>query len=254
MILSRGNIVMAKHTCWVSGCRDLVSKWGMCGRHRKLWLEYVPRKGVNLRGRSLEERFWFYIQKGASAGLQEDFGAQPDCWPWTGALEDGGYGAIGVDRSFRRTHLVSLELVGRLPAANQQADHLCRFRPCGNPAHLESVSQQINVLRGEGPAATSAKRDRCGEGHLLEGANLVIEDRKRPDGTKREVRRCRTCVNAKARGNHKARKTSADGRFSDEECRNGHPRTKENTVMRGDVRRCRVCLNEASKESYHRTK
>lgn len=232
----------------------MATKWGMCRLHLERWRVLFPPKGVALRGKSMEERFWFYLQKGADLDVQKEFGARADCWPWTGGLDTGGYGSLGVDRSVRRAHLVSLELVGRTPAADQQADHLCRFRPCGNPDHLEAVTQQVNVLRGEGPAAVSARRETCANDHPLEGDNLLIERRTRPDGTKREVRRCRTCVNAKARDNHGKRKGGVDARRSDETCRNGHTRNEENTVMRGTKRRCKICLNDASKASYHRTR
>lgn len=42
------------------------------------------------------------------------------------------------------------------------------------------------------------ERSLCSKGHPFEGRNLIIELRTRPDGSKREVRRCRICVRANA--------------------------------------------------------
>jgi hypothetical protein len=55
------------------------------------------------------------------------------------------------------------------------------------------------------PVGTPVKRDVCAQGHELTGTNLIEERR----GGDRVVRRCRTCVNAKARDNYARRKASA---------------------------------------------
>ena len=52
------------------------------------------------------------------------------------------------------------------------------------------------------PAGTPTKLDVCAQGHELRGSNVIEEKR----GGGRVVRRCRTCVNAKARENYARRK------------------------------------------------
>ena len=103
------------------------------------------------------------------------------CWEWIGAKGTGGYGR------FRHApaHRVMYErLVGPIPAG-LQIDHLCRNRDCVNPAHLEPVTQTVNILRGDGWAGLHARKTHCPRGHPLEGANLLI--------VTHGWRRCRIC-------------------------------------------------------------
>ncbi|WP_421877340.1 HNH endonuclease signature motif containing protein [Mycolicibacterium wolinskyi] len=57
-------------------------------------------------------------------------------------------------------------VVGDIPE-NHQVDHLCRVRDCINPDHLEPVTQQENIARGELSAymrAKNAAREYCKAG------------------------------------------------------------------------------------------
>lgn len=54
------------------------------------------------------------------------------------------------------------------------------------------------------PVVTTNPRTHCVEGHLLAGDNLIEEKR----GDDKVVRRCRTCVNTRARDNYARRKQS----------------------------------------------
>lgn len=74
------------------------------------------------------------------------------CWEWTGSLNiPNGYGRFyrrinGVGR-LRLAHRVSYEtFVGPIPAGLEM-DHLCRNKPCCNPAHLEPVTRSENIRR-----------------------------------------------------------------------------------------------------------
>jgi hypothetical protein len=110
------------------------------------------------------------------------------CWLWPTVNARTGYGSVRVGGRTSRmalAHRVSYELhVGPIPEG-RQLDHLCRNRACVNPAHLEPVTAQINVLRGEGLAAANAVKTHCVVGHPLTGANLYVC----PRGT----RKCRAC-------------------------------------------------------------
>jgi hypothetical protein len=73
-------------------------------------------------------------------------------------------------------------------------DHLCRNRACVNPAHMEPVTNKVNIMRGAGVGAMCALKTTCLRGHPLSGDNL----RTRPDGE----RACRTCQRARKRARY----------------------------------------------------
>lgn len=83
-----------------------------------------------------------------------------DCWLWNGAL-NGGYGRPSVDGKHQYAHRLSYEaFVGPIPEG-MFLDHLCRNRSCINPDHLEIVTLEENIKRGEagkGPRSESHKK------------------------------------------------------------------------------------------------
>ena len=112
-----------------------------------------------------------------------------ECWLWTGAILNNGYGRFsrGAKRDgFVSAHRWSYEFYrGPIPQG-LQIDHLCRVRHCVNPAHMEPVSAQVNVLRGEGITAVNAVKTHCIHGHELSGTNLYVTG---------GHRQCRACKN-----------------------------------------------------------
>lgn len=56
----------------------------------------------------------------------------------------------------RRAHCVAWQAVhGEVPGGNV-LDHTCRNPACVNPAHIEAVTQLINVRRGERPVLNAS--------------------------------------------------------------------------------------------------
>lgn len=92
---------------------------------------------------------------------------EKDCWIWNGAKTPGGYGAVRI-----AAHRIFYTIYkGQIPT-KLQLDHLCKERMCVNPSHLEAVTQQINILRGNSISARYAQRTHCKMGHPLDGIKM----------------------------------------------------------------------------------
>lgn len=114
------------------------------------------------------------------------------CWLWQGAAGPNGYGGVRVNGRQLSAHRRSYELlVGPIPDG-LELDHLCRTRTCVNPDHLEPVTHQENVLRGDAPSAHNARKTHCKKGHAFDEANTRWRT-----GAK-AGRVCRACVRARS--------------------------------------------------------
>lgn len=126
------------------------------------------------------------------------------CWIWAGSIDAYGYGKLTGNGRDIKAHRLAHELfIGTIPDG-LHVDHLChnadedcvggdscQHRRCVNPAHLEAVTPQVNVLRGKTVAAAAARKTHCPKGHPYDEANTVVQR----DG----ARRCRTCRQATER-------------------------------------------------------
>lgn len=109
------------------------------------------------------------------------------CWLWTRGKSGAGYGVVHYDGRMRSVHIVLyVSVFGPVPEG-LELDHLCRNRNCVNPWHLEPVTHQENILRGNTIMARLARQTHCKRGHLLEGDNLYV-------GKKRWGRNCIACA------------------------------------------------------------
>ncbi|MFC8339351.1 HNH endonuclease signature motif containing protein [Streptomyces rubiginosohelvolus] len=124
------------------------------------------------------------------------------CWEWTGAKTTGGYGQFWLKPRLVVSHRYAYEqMVGPIPEG-LQLDHLCRNRACVNPAHLEPVSQQVNILRGFSIATANRLKTRCPQGHPYSASNTYIHPRN-------NGRICRTCARERSRAVHKRKREAA---------------------------------------------
>lgn len=87
------------------------------------------------------------------------------CWLWTGVLSSHGYGFVRWHGKMVSVHRLVYRLLRGEINDGLQVDHLCRNRKCANPSHMELVTNRENVLRGNGPTATNARKDSCKNGH-----------------------------------------------------------------------------------------
>jgi hypothetical protein len=123
-----------------------------------------------------------------------------------------------------------------------QLDHLCRNRACVNPAHLEAVSQTVNLMRGMGPAAVNARKTHCPKGHAYDSDNTYIIP---STGT----RICRQCATAHARARVKGTPSLPQMLAMRTHCKNGHAFSPDNVARRigRRARICRTCARESSR-------
>jgi len=127
-----------------------------------------PRWTINKEG-----RFWAKIRK------------TDTCWIWLGYKTELGYGRYWYGKKQVMVHRLAYELcVGNIPEG-LELDHLCRNTSCVRPEHLEAVTHQENMLRGNGYSGRNAQKTHCNWGHPFKGSNLHLT----PDGH----RVCITC-------------------------------------------------------------
>jgi hypothetical protein len=138
----------------------------------------------------LPKRFWDKVEK------------TDGCWIWVGSVQKSGqYAVYWHNGKLQYAHRVSYEsLVGPIPDG-LQIDHLCRVRFCVNPAHLEPVTQQVNMARGTAGAVIAQiqrSKTECAQGHPYS-----------PENTYHRLtggRSCKACAKQRAIAARKLRK------------------------------------------------
>ena len=133
--------------CSIDGCEQPHKGRGFCGSHYSEWRRATPREAQGWPTRS--ERFWRKVDR---------TGGPDACWPFTGSVNDHGYG-IFYTPGGSRAHRYAFMLENGAPAAGD-VDHTCHngsgctkvddcpHRRCCNPRHLDDVSHAENVRRG----------------------------------------------------------------------------------------------------------
>ena len=70
-----------------------------------------------------------------------------ECWLWTGAINDSGYGVIWDGRRLVYAHRLSYLLHGYTLPDGLDLDHTCFVRSCVRPDHLDPVTHAVNIRR-----------------------------------------------------------------------------------------------------------
>ena len=128
------------------------------------------------------------------------------CWEYMGRISWNGYGRLDLgpkpngtsskDRIEVPAHRFMYETFrGKIPSG-LFIDHKCRNRKCVNPDHLDPVTCQENLLRGETLAAANAKKTHCVNGHEFTTENTKLyKSRKSPV----LARGCKACSRIRSR-------------------------------------------------------
>ena len=139
----KGAPVVTKPACTVEDCEAPICARGWCRRHYRMW----QRHGDALHEEpTYDERMWSKIALG---GVHDRRGlGLGACWEWTGVVTTSGYGQFTIGHGkMRVAHRAVYErLIGPVPDG-LVLDHLCVNRSCVNPAHMEPVTQSVNVSR-----------------------------------------------------------------------------------------------------------
>jgi len=103
----------------------------------------------------------------------------PDgCVVWTGSLR-GGYGRVGSGGRYGSkiaTHRAMWEYyIGPIPEG-LEPDHTCKNHACWAINHLELVTHQVNVLRGDAPTAVNARKTHCIHNHEFTPENTYRQN------------------------------------------------------------------------------
>ena len=120
-----------------------------------------------------QQRFWSKVR-------EDRFG----CLVWTGGKKPLGYGTFTFGGRTYLPHRLVWEWVNGPIPEGRVIDHLCRNRLCVKISHLEVVTQQENILRGNGATAPHARATHCPQGHPYSPENTEI---------RRGRRQCREC-------------------------------------------------------------
>lgn len=151
--------------------------------------------------------------------VELDQGYETPCWVWQRTMFSQGYGCFtavsnGKSRAFRAHRVLWTWNTGVEPV--RPLDHLCHdpetcaggpscpHRACVNPAHLKEVTQRDNVVRGSGPSAVNALKEKS-----ISGSDLDYVDPRgwrgskadRNAAAKRYHEKNREEINAKKRAN-----------------------------------------------------
>ena len=124
----------------------------------------VGKAKVGRPAKSLQQRFWERVNKDGPKPDQSvpAYVGLDKCWLWTGALDQDGYGRIGIGGSkclTLRAHRCSFELHGGVLPEGHVAMHKCDNPTCVNPSHIQpgTIEENNKDAKTKSRTASGAK-------------------------------------------------------------------------------------------------
>lgn len=128
-----------KTTCSIENCEGSHHCHGWCIKHYERWRKHGSP-------------YWEPPRQSLAMRLAEKIEVKPSgCYEWVAAKDPLGYGrfTVGEGAKGKLAHRIVYEkFVGPI-TDGLTLDHLCRNTSCVNPDHLEPVTQQENIRRGD---------------------------------------------------------------------------------------------------------
>jgi len=174
-------------TCSVDECSNTLRAKGLCTKHYYRQKRYGSVDAVAFVKGDDEARFWSHVDRRGDG----------ECWPWTGYTNKKGYGVFRLPDRPHPAHRWAYErFVGPIPEGFT-IDHVkakgCVRKDCVNfLAHLEPVTNEVNVMRGEGACVKNARKTHCIRGHEFTSSNTLVR--------KTGGRTCRACKKLREQG------------------------------------------------------
>jgi HNH endonuclease len=175
--------------CRITGCTRPRFGLDLCNMHyarlRRTGTTEDPKRNT------VKERFWSKVDR---KGIDE-------CWEWTGARLEKGYGAFSLSHTEQvRAHRFAYELLNGRIGPDQVVLHQCDNPPCCNPFHLSAGSPQDNV-NDRDAKGRQARGEMSGLAKLLpEEVREIKEDPRGQREIARQYGICKSTVGYVKRG------------------------------------------------------
>lgn len=179
---------MTKQLCAAGdGCTEVTLAKGLCTKHYYRQKRHGSVDAVAFIKGDDEARFWSHVDRRGDS----------ECWPWTASTDRKGYGIFRMpERPFPAHRWAYNRFVAPVPD-DMTVDHVkdwgCTRKDCVNfLAHLEVVTNEENVMRGDGACAVNARKTHCIRDHEFTPSNTMVR--------KNGGRTCRACKRLRQNG------------------------------------------------------
>jgi hypothetical protein len=153
--------------CKILACPTQVCARGWCEKHYRRWQKSGDPLVTDRILGDIEARFWSKV----------DRRGDDECWLWTGAPGDNGYGMFGIGQDLARAHVWAYErFVGPIPEDQPFINHACHTRATSCPGGVCIHRRCVNFLQipGRSHLEPSTNRENCLAGRKTKLSDEVV--------------------------------------------------------------------------------